>query len=58
MTLGADMREVSLSWSEATLASTEFADLSRIVSNFKVMGHLAVEPTGVRQIVLPTYHEG
>ena len=22
------------------------------------MGHLAVEPTGVRQIVLPTYHEG
>ncbi len=52
------MREVSLSWSEATLASTEFADLSRIVSNFKVMGHLAVEPTGVRQIVLPTYREG
>jgi predicted DNA binding protein len=51
------MREVSLSWSKTTLATTEFRELGEIVSNLKVMGHLAVEPSGVRQIVLPTYHE-
>lgn len=52
------MREVSLSWSKTTLATTEFRELDEIVSNLKVMGHLAVEPSGVRQIVLPTYQEG
>ena len=52
------MREVSLSWSKTTLAATEFSKLSEIVSNLKVMGHLAVEATGVRQIVMPTYNKG
>ena len=45
-------------WSKTTLATTEFRELGEIVSNLKVMGHLAVEPSGVRQIVLPTYQEG
>lgn len=47
-----------MSWSKTTLATTEFRELDEIVSNLKVMGHLAVEPSGVRQIVLPTYQEG
>lgn len=45
-------------WSKTTLATTEFRELGEIVTNLKVMGHLAVEPSGVRQIVLPTYQEG
>ena len=52
------MREVALTWEEATLEQTDLAELLSVVENFNIVANLLITNEGVRQVILPTYREG
>ena len=52
------MREVSLTWDEASLAQTDLAQLIVVVENLTFVANLLITPEGVRQVIIPTYKEG
>lgn len=52
------MREVALTWEEASLAETDLAELLDVVENFNIVANLLITKEGVRQVILPTYKQG
>lgn len=52
------MREVALTWNKESITKTDLAALDEIVEQLTFVANLLITPEGVRQIILPTYHEG
>ena len=52
------MREVTLTWEEASLAKTDLVELIDVVDGLTFVANLHITPEGVRQVVLPSYKEG
>ena len=52
------MREVTLTWEEASLAKTDLVELTDVVDGLTFVANLHITPEGVRQVVLPSYKEG
>ncbi len=52
------MREVSLTWEEASLADTDLAELTQVVDKLTFVANLLITPEGVRQVMLPSFKEG
>jgi len=52
------MREVTLTWDEASLAKTDLVELTEVVEGLTFVANLHITPEGVRQVVLPSYKEG
>ncbi|MDP6199794.1 MAG: hypothetical protein QF531_03405, partial [Candidatus Poseidonia sp.] len=52
------MREVTLTWEEASLAKTDLVELTEVVEGLTFVANLHITPEGVRQVVLPSYKEG
>ena len=42
------MREVALTWEEATLEQTDLAELLSVVENFNIVANLLITNEGVR----------
>ena len=52
------MREVALTWNKESITKTDLAVLDEVVEQLTFVANLLITPEGVRQIILPTYHEG
>ena len=52
------MREVALTWNKESITKTDLAVLDEGVEQLTFVANLLITPEGVRQIILPTYHEG
>ena len=52
------MREVALTWNKESIRKTDLAVLDEVVEQLTFVANLLITPEGVRQIILPTYHEG